>query len=253
MSISSIINNHVFLWKHAFSIQQTNLKAPNEFEQTALSLLIILVFIGFTLFYTNVNLYRAYVSEDGVIEWLTVIVLFCSADISFKRIIRLRSQRNIRFLLFLFLTALLFCFGAGEEISWGQRIFGIESSDFFVNYNLQKETNIHNLFLYNIRINKVVFSLFLGIVIGSYLLILPVIYKKNANIKSFVDLIAVPVPRNYHIVSYVVLALVIEVMHAPDKWELLEMVGSFMFFLIILNPLNREIFTPGKEVRIINE
>ena len=242
-----MINNHVFPWKEPFSIKQTNIKAPNEFEQTALSLLIILVFIGFILFYTNINSYRAYVGEDGIIEWLTVIVLFCCADISFKRIIRLRSKRNVRFLVFLFITALLFLFGVGEEISWGQRIFGIESPDFFVNYNLQKEINIHNLFLYNIRINKVVFSLFLGIVIGLYLLILPAMYKKNANIKSFVDSIAVPVPRNYHIVSYAVFALLIKAVHIADNWEFLEMTGSFIFFLIILNPLNREIFIPDNK------
>lgn len=32
-----------------------------------------------------------------------------------------------------------------EEISWGQRIFGFETPELLQRYNLQKETNIHNL------------------------------------------------------------------------------------------------------------
>ena len=32
----------------------------------------------------------------------------------------------------------------GEEMSWGQRIFGWESTGVFKEYNYQQETNIHN-------------------------------------------------------------------------------------------------------------
>lgn len=40
---------------------------------------------------------------------------------------------------------LLFLLVALEEISWGQRIFGVETPDFLTSRNLQKETNLHNL------------------------------------------------------------------------------------------------------------
>lgn len=33
-----------------------------------------------------------------------------------------------------------------EEISWGQRLFGIESPDFFKRHSDQKETNLHKVF-----------------------------------------------------------------------------------------------------------
>jgi len=39
----------------------------------------------------------------------------------------------------------LFLFGAGEEISWGQRILGIETPSYFLEENRQQEMNIHNL------------------------------------------------------------------------------------------------------------
>ena len=32
-----------------------------------------------------------------------------------------------------------------EEISWGQRIFDIQTPDFFMKHNIQRETNLHNL------------------------------------------------------------------------------------------------------------
>ena len=34
---------------------------------------------------------------------------------------------------------------AGEEISWGQRIFGISTPEFFLKTNIQKEFNFHNI------------------------------------------------------------------------------------------------------------
>ena len=36
-------------------------------------------------------------------------------------------------------------FAAGEEISWGQRIFGFATPDFLLPWNYQKEFNVHNI------------------------------------------------------------------------------------------------------------
>jgi hypothetical protein len=41
--------------------------------------------------------------------------------------------------------ALLFFFGAGEEISWGQRIFGFKTPESLAQVNKQDELNLHNL------------------------------------------------------------------------------------------------------------
>jgi tetratricopeptide (TPR) repeat protein len=40
--------------------------------------------------------------------------------------------------------ALASFYTAGEEISWGQRLLGFGSPEFFDEYNLQEETNLHN-------------------------------------------------------------------------------------------------------------
>jgi hypothetical protein len=36
--------------------------------------------------------------------------------------------------------------------------------------------------------------------------------------------------------------IVVLLINAPEKWELLEMVGSVMFLLMVLNPENLEIY-----------
>ena len=41
--------------------------------------------------------------------------------------------------------ALAFVFAAGEEISWGQRMFGFETPDYLRDVNFQNEFNVHNI------------------------------------------------------------------------------------------------------------
>lgn len=49
----------------------------------------------------------------------------------------------IGILYFIFSLSLFFVFG--EEISWGYRIFNTSLNQYFQEYNIQQETNIHNL------------------------------------------------------------------------------------------------------------
>jgi hypothetical protein len=43
---------------------------------------------------------------------------------------------------------MLFFFGAGEEISWGQRIFGFKTPEPLAQVNKQDELNLHNLSIF---------------------------------------------------------------------------------------------------------
>jgi hypothetical protein len=89
--------------------------------------------------------------EDGPIENLGAAGFFVAAALFFvafrsshgagNDFYLLRTNRN----LFLLLLAVAFAFAGGEEISWGQRIFGWETPDSLANINAQDETTIHNL------------------------------------------------------------------------------------------------------------
>ena len=54
------------------------------------------------------------------------------------------ARGGSRFRFFFAALALACFYVAGEEISWGQRLFNIPTPDFFRAHNLQQETNLHN-------------------------------------------------------------------------------------------------------------
>ncbi|MCP4154186.1 MAG: hypothetical protein GY757_41050 [bacterium] len=217
-------------------------------DEIIIGLLLAFLSVAVFLLYTNVDAYKRYIDEDGIVEWVTVIGLLCCTAISIFRFFHLKNHKKKLFLIFLLLTAFVFFFGAGEELSWGQRIFDIQSGDFFNQHNTQKETNIHNLVFGGIRLNKILFSLLLSICVCLFLFVLPVLYRKNEKTKSFTEALAVPVPRNYQIVFYILLFIVIGIIQDSRKWELLEMGGALLFLAIVANPLNKEMFSlPGKQ------
>jgi len=115
-------------------------------------LLIILSYVPlFTLdFERIINI----TDEDHIYENLQALFFLLSAGLMFFLFIRSKSEEKNLFLktnrnyFFLFLGLLLFFFFA-EEISWGQRIIGIQTSEYLKNINSQEETNIHNLWLFS--------------------------------------------------------------------------------------------------------
>ena len=130
--------------------------------------------------------------EDSAVEWFTFIFYFiafivsCSISITFYR---------SNFALFCFMYTLLsigLFFIAMEEISWGQGIFNVPTPKFFLNYNYQKEMNIHNFNLFPLHT--------LYIIVGFYGAFTRFFIPKRVNIKysSMVDLF---VP-NYYLFIY---------------------------------------------------
>src|ERR1043165_5820848 len=83
--------------------------------------------------------------EDGVIENLQVLVLVGAGIVSAAIARNQFRQNQIRWGFVYAVTAVAFLVMAGEEISWGQRLFDQPTSDFFAQYNKQGETNLHNL------------------------------------------------------------------------------------------------------------
>ena len=124
------------------------------------------------------------VREDGPVEWLTVVALLMGSILCLYRAYILKPFRPAFFRLCLFGMAAIFFFGFGEEISWGQRIFGIESPKFFKTYNSQQETNLHNLIIGEFKTNRVIFGTGLGIMVATYFLIIPYFYRKKIPVQK---------------------------------------------------------------------
>jgi len=81
------------------------------------------------------------ISEDTWAEYATTTAFLAGAALLLWTMIRDRSARtivNTALLLFMVFVGM-------EEISWGQRIFGISTPDYFLEANHQRELNLHNL------------------------------------------------------------------------------------------------------------
>ncbi|MBZ0154774.1 MAG: hypothetical protein K8I29_00995 [Alphaproteobacteria bacterium] len=108
----------------------------------------IAVIAGFAVikFGISFDWYRWIVREDGPVENITALVyglaflLALSATVVFYR-----GQERVPGGLYALFSAGLFTM-CMEEISWGQRIFGVQSPEFFRHYNDQQEINLHNFF-----------------------------------------------------------------------------------------------------------
>ncbi|MGO1521818.1 MAG: hypothetical protein ACTHZ1_03640 [Sphingobacterium sp.] len=91
-----------------------------------------LLICGVVIAHIDVVWYEeVYVVEDGFVENWTVVPLLIATVFSIVHLRKSWRYSTGRFKLVWLLIPCFSFFVAGEEMSWGQRIFQIESSDFF--------------------------------------------------------------------------------------------------------------------------
>jgi hypothetical protein len=101
-------------------------------------------------YFIDKDYFSWFASEDHFSETLSALFLFLTGVIllvnSFYKIKKgSRFREEVLFILF----GLMFLFGAGEEIGWGQRIFDIPTPEFFMKYNVRQELSFHNLRIFH--------------------------------------------------------------------------------------------------------
>jgi hypothetical protein len=207
-------------------------------EKIVLFIVAAMLIAGYILFYTDLSSFERYVEEDGIVEWLTVLGLLAGCFVCFNRGSKLRPFKTGWFLFVTIALGLALFFVAGEEISWGQRILGIQSSEFFKEKNSQGETNFHNLIVGGLRVNKIVFSIGLIAIMGIYLIGAPLLYRYSGKIKYFIDNSGIPVPRFYQVASILLVFGITQLLGHEKRAELLEAGIGLLFFIIIRYPRN---------------
>jgi hypothetical protein len=180
--------------------------------------------------------------EDGEIEYATVGLLLASCVLVVIRWFRLHRNKSFKFSLVSILVVVAFFFVAGEEVSWGQRIFDIQTTEYFKQHNAQGEMNLHNIVVGDVKVNKLVFGVILTTLILVYIVAVPILYRRVSYIKNLLDNWYIPVPKVRHSVAYLVIMLIILIIPNSKKWELLEFGSVLIFFLILLTPYNHRIF-----------
>lgn len=119
--------------------------SPPLQDQPISWILAILICLGALAFSYAANLdldsFRPLTREDGWLENLSAIFLFFS---SLLLIASAKMERNLAARCLLLLGSAALLFGAGEEISWGQRILDFDPPKQLARINTQGEFNLHN-------------------------------------------------------------------------------------------------------------
>jgi hypothetical protein len=131
----------IFLSRKGYSSRDTYFHVFRFIAITIFPILIITIVLINTIddkYYRHIN------KEDQLVEWLTFGSLFLGGILAIYKAFRLQQIKS-RYFYFFLLFGIACIILAFEEISWGQRIFSIESSDFFLENSDQQEINIHNV------------------------------------------------------------------------------------------------------------
>ena len=224
------------------------MNAMTRVEQAVLAFLVLFVALGAYFAYVDAAFFRnTYTVEDGFTEWCTFLALFVTFVVCARRFLTLRGMRSPRFLFIVGFLTLFSFFGAGEEISWGQRVVGFESPEFFVDNNSQQEAGIHNLEITiddeSYKLNRIVFGRGLAILFFIYLAVMTPLYRRVPAVTSFIDGFGIPMPRNYQILGYLFVVAVAELLiDSSKRGEITEFGGSLVFMLNVIYPQNAAIF-----------
>ena len=204
--------------------------------------------ISFLSFF-NQKWFEILIKEDGILENLTAAVLLVSSVSLIIRFVKIGSDQHFFWKVFNTFMILGLFFVFGEEISWGQRIFEIEPSDFFSRNNTQNETNLHNLTINGVKINRII-SVCASSIFGVYYLFLLRMYKKVPFLKKWIQTTGIPVPTFFQSLWFLGGTLLILSVPHSKKWEIWECVFVLSFLWILIAPHNKEekLFTSQKEV-----
>lgn len=216
------------------------------FRELKSYILIVLIFILLsysTYLIRDLDTLYALSHEDGLFEYLTSICFFTAAIFFFRTFL---LSRNLYFLFFF----VIFLFGAGEEISWGQRIFNFKTPDLLYNLNEQHEFNLHNIYLVNdtdekhgiarlleINFQYKLFWLFYGV-------ILPTAVLFSESLSMLTQKIRLPVPPIalgvFFLINWVVYRITLSFLlpaNMPYGYylgitEIMECVSAFLFMML---------------------
>ena len=190
-----------------------------------------LIFFGFSLYFlASIILQKGYdlITEDQLFEYLTAVLYLFGALFCLMGFLTTNGRASFIAKYWLLGWAAFFLLVAVEEISWGQRIIGLETPGVFVSHNLQDETNLHNFSsdLFNRLFYTFVF------VVG---VVLPSLTMLSKTFDSFVTRWCIPLPQQDLIVPFALTFAFVAprwIAAAPEMAVLLAVV--FLWFSFIL-------------------
>ncbi len=168
--------------------------------------------------------------EDGPVEWTTAIMAWLAGLVALYYTLRTwQTTHTINWFALIFgIVCLLIGF---EEISWGQRLFGIETPTGIARYNTKDETNLHNMFPFLTGLKTRYIS---SVIVFIYGITLPLL-SLAAPIRRTLDRYSVIVPGLSLVPLFFVSAL-LAFFDQPtgEEEDLAEMLITIGYFLTIV-------------------
>lgn len=163
--------------------------------------------------------------EDGWIEWLTFGCLLMGGLVFLETAIRIRRQRGYYHWFYLAL-GMICLVGAFEEISWAQRVLGLESPDYFLSLSDQQEINLHNVLQQQLDFKTkhvVAYGLFVyGVVLS--------VLAQSGRIRRLLSRLGIIAPPLFLLPGFFISAALM--LDIPTGFE--EELGEFTFSLCLL-------------------
>lgn len=172
---------------------------------------LILISLSYFIAFPDVKYNEYFTDEDSWIENISALAFLLASILFFVSFWKsngsglnlgfLKTKRNWIFLA----IGLMFFVAFGEEISWGQRIFGWSTPEALAEVNYQQETNLHNLdfFTFKNETNDSFWSFLFVLNAGriffyfwfSFMVLLPLVCTIIPKFKAFINRINIPVPK----------------------------------------------------------
>jgi len=134
-----------------FTVPLLQLRVVGAYWRQAIFVSGVVVFFLYVLMkWRFPDVFYALDQEDGFLEYAQSIFFLSAAvfsALSFYHVMRLRIKKHLQvvWLVLFGLSAVMLFIIAGEEVSWGQRIFNIETPERLSEINQQNETTLHNV------------------------------------------------------------------------------------------------------------
>ena len=131
--------------------------------------------------------------EDLLGEWAQFYLFFFALLFSVQQ-----ALKTSRYRIFFAVLSIACFYVIMEEISWGQRLFGWESSEWFKTKNLQGETNLHNMLTgpYSTMLKEIL-QYGLAVSLTAYGLLYPFALKRKWSLAIWLDSKNIPAPPLY--------------------------------------------------------
>lgn len=199
---------------------------------------VIILLIGGVAAMIGGNVYRLLTGEDRLAENLQVYCWLLAFGMGWLVISRLSKagRYGMAFLYFCLIAGIFVVIG--EEVSWGQRLFGWETPEALKTVNRQHEINIHSLE------GMVDIFRWLYLLIGAYGTILPLLFlpaRSSAIYPQFISWLVPHISLMPYFLATFVWRIYLSFWKLPEKYyfeiskysEIIELILALGFFLFI--------------------